>query len=63
MTRYTAMNATKFAKKRYNNAQTGLAAGTLFALKAVTTPIQYAAKTANAVLGLQKLAGVKNRKK
>jgi len=46
-----------------SKAQNAVAAGTLFAMKTVTTPIQYAAKKANAVLGLQKLAGVKNRKK
>jgi len=44
-------------------AQNALAASTLFALKLATTPIQYAAKKANAALGLEKLKGVNNRKK
>jgi len=46
-----------------SKAQNAVAAGTLFALKTAMTPIQYAAKKANAVLGLQKLKGVNNRKK
>ena len=63
MTRYTASSPTKFAAKRFGEAQKGVAATTLFAMKLATTPIQYAAKKANAVLGLQKLKGVNNRKK
>lgn len=63
MTRYTGSSPAKFAKARMNEAQKGIAAGTLFAMKTATTPIQVLAKQANKLLRLQKLKGVNTKKK
>ena len=58
MTRYTASSPSKFAAKRFNEAQKGV----LFAMKTATTPIQVLAKQANKVLRLQRLKGVNTKK-
>lgn len=62
MTRYTASSPAKFASARFGEAQKGVAATTLFAMKTATTPIQVLAKQANKVLRLQRLTGVNNKK-
>lgn len=62
MTRYTASGPTKFAANRFKDAQKGVAATTLFAMKTATTPVQYVAKKANALLRLQRLPGVNTKK-
>ena len=62
MTRYTASSPSKFAAKRFNEAQKRVAGATLFAMKTATTPIQVLAKQANKVLRLQRLKGVNTKK-
>jgi hypothetical protein len=65
MTRFTASSPAKFAKARMNEAQKGVAAATLFAMKTATTPIQKVAGAANKYIKLHNLKGVnkpRNRK-
>jgi hypothetical protein len=63
MTRYTASSPAKFAKARIGEAQKGVAAATLFAMRTATTPVQAVAKEANKLLRLQRLTGVNTKKK
>lgn len=62
MTRFTASSPAKFAAARFGEAQKGVAAGTLFALKTATTPIQMLATQANKLAKLEKLTGVNKKK-
>jgi hypothetical protein len=67
MTRFSASSPGNFANAIFKEAQKGLAARTLFAIKTATTPIQMVAAKANKYIKLQNLPGVKpkprNRKK
>lgn len=58
----TGMSANKFASARFKEAQKRVAAGTLYALKTATTPIQMLAKQANKVAKLENLTGVNKKK-
>ena len=61
MTRYTASNPAKFANARFKEAQKGVAAGALFAMKTATAPIQLLANKANKTFGIANLKGVNNK--
>jgi len=61
MTRYTASSPRKFAAKRFEEAQKGVAAATLRVMKGVTAPIQRLANMANKTINIANLKGVNNK--